>query len=507
MMETATQLSMGEAFTYHAKRDPDRVAIVCGDATITRKELESQANRAARAFAELGVEHGDLVTIALPNSIDFYVAAAAAWKLGATPAPLSYRLPDLERNAILELAQPALVVGVDPSHVPGRAALPPGWRPSADLPDDPLPPAVSPSWVALTSGGSTGRPKVIVNARPATVDPTAPIVGMTVDGVQLVPGPLYHNGPFTFSFNGLFTGATIVLMERFDAAAVLELIEKHRVDWIFAVPTMLRRIWQLPPSVRESADLSSLRLVFSSGSPWPAWLKSDYINWLGPDRLLEMYGGTEGNGSTVITGREALEHPGSVGKPLPGVGLRILDPETGDEVPAGEVGEVYFLPPGGQGSTYRYIGAQAKARDGWETLGDLGYVDTDGFLYLVDRRTDLVISGGANVYPAEVEAALERHPHVRSAAVIGLPDDDLGHRVHAIVDIGAASPVGVRHDDMHEDLRAHLRDHLAPYKVPRTFEFVTNPLRDDAGKVRRSALREARIAATTAKQTATKEIP
>jgi bile acid-coenzyme A ligase len=489
---TSTQLSMGEAFTYHAKRDPDRVAIVCGDESITRAELEFQANRAARAFAELGVNHGDLVTIALPNSIDFYVAVVAAWKLGATPAPLSYRLPDIERNAILDLAEPALVVGVDPSHVPGRPALAPGWQPSADLSHEPLPPAISPSWVALTSGGSTGRPKVIVNSRPAMVDPAAPIVGMSVDGVQLVPGPLYHNGPFTFSCNGLFTGSTIVLMERFDAAAVLELVEKHCVDWVFAVPTMLRRIWQLPPDVRERADLSSLRLIFSSGSPWPAWLKNDYINWLGPDRLLEMYGGTEGNGSTVITGREALEHPGSVGKPLPGVGLRILDPETGDELPAGEVGEVYFLPPGGQGSTYRYIGAQAKAREGWETLGDLGYVDAGGFLYLVDRRTDLVISGGANIYPAEVESALERHPHVRSAAVIGLPDDDLGHRVHAIVDIGAAPENGVGHDD----LREHLREHLAPYKVPRTFEFVTNPLRDDAGKVRRSALREARIAPT-----------
>ena len=494
-------IPMGETFTYQARRDPDRVAIICGDERITRAELESRANRAARAFAELGVGVGDLVTIALPNSIDFYVAVAAAWKLGATPAPLSYRLPDIERDAILDLAQPALVVGVEPSHVTGRPALAPGWQPSPDLSDDPLPSAVAPSWVALASGGSTGRPKVIVNAREATADPDTPIVGMSVDGVQLVPGPLYHNGPFTFSLNGLFTGSTIVLMTRFDAADVLELIEKYRVDWIFAVPTMLRRIWQLPPEVRERADLSSLRLIFSSGSPWPAWLKEEYVNWLGPDRLLEMYGGTEGNGSTVITGREALEHPGSVGKPLPGVGLRILHPDSGEDLPAGDVGEVYFLPPGGQGSTYRYVGAEAKSRDGWETLGDLGYVDSDGFLYLVDRRTDLVISGGANIYPAEVEAALERHPHVRSAAVVGLPDEDLGNRVHAIVDLGQTPP---EHHPDHETLRIHLREHLAPYKVPRTFEFVTHPLRDDAGKVRRSALREARIASSSP---ATKEIP
>ena len=486
-------MSMGEAFTYQAKRDPDRIAIVCGDDQITRGELESRANQAAREFARLGVKAGDLVTIGLPNSIDFYVATAATWKLGAVPQPLSYRLPDLERNAIIELANPSLVVGVEPERVTGRPSLPPGWRPPTDISDEPLPSAISPSWVALTSGGSTGRPKVIVNARPAVADPTVPIVGMSIDGVQLVPGPLYHNGPFTFSVNGLFTGSTIVLMPHFDAATVLELIDQYKVDWMFAVPTMLRRIWQLPPEVREKADLSSLRVLFSSGSPWPAWLKQEYIGWLGPDRLLEMYGGTEQYGSTVITGRESIDHPGSVGRPLGGARVRILDADTGEELPPGPeagIGEVYFMAPGGPGSTYRYIGAEAKSRDGWETLGDLGYLDSDGYLYLVDRRTDMVVSGGANIYPAEVEAALERHELVRSAAVIGLPDDDLGQRAHAIVDVGETAE-SARPDD--DALKAHLRDHLAPYKIPRSFEYVTEPLRNDAGKVRRSALRDERI--------------
>ncbi len=489
-------LSMGEAFTYQAARDPQRLAIICWDGQITRGELEARANQAAREFAGLGVKSGDLVSIALPNGIDFYVAVIAAWKIGAVPQPLSYRLPDLERNAIIELANPPLVVGVDPGRVSGRPALAPGWQPDPHTPDGPLPQAISPSWVALTSGGSTGRPKVIVNARPAVVDPTAPIVGMSIDGVQLVPGPLYHNGPFTFSMNGLFTGSTIVVMAHFEAPTVLELIEKHRVDWMFAVPTMLRRIWQLPPEVREKADLSSLRVLFSSGSPWPAWLKQEYLNWLGPEKILEVYGGTEQNGSTVITGRESLDHPGSVGRPMPGTGVKILDAETGAEMPPGPegIGEVYFSTPGGPGSTYRYLGADAKVRDGWETLGDLGYLDVDGYLYLVDRRTDMVVSGGANIYPAEVEAALERHPAVRSAAVIGLPDDDLGQRLHAIVDVGATP---VEHHPDHDALRAHLRDHVAPYKVPRTFEFVVEPLRDDAGKVRRSALRDARLTSSS----------
>jgi bile acid-coenzyme A ligase len=252
----------------------------------------------------------------------------------------------------------------------------------------------------------------------------------------------------------------------------------------------------LPPEVREKADVSSLQVLFSSGSPWPAWLKQEYLNWLGPERILEVYGGTEQNGSTVITGRESLDHPGSVGKPMPGTGVKILDAETGAEMPPGPggIGEVYFTTPGGPGSTYRYLGAEAKVRDGWETLGDLGYLDADGYLYLVDRRTDMVVSGGVNIYPAEVEAALERHPAVRSAAVIGLPDDDLGQRVHAIVDVGASPE---EHHPDHDALRAHLRDYLAPYKVPRTFEFVAEPLRDDAGKVRRSALRDARLTSSS----------
>ena len=211
----------------------------------------------------------------------------------------------------------------------------------------------------------------------------------------------------------------------------------------------------------------------------------ELIGWLGPDRVFEAYGGTERIGGTLISGREWLEHPGSVGRPTGGRKIRILD-EQGRELPPGEIGEVFMMPPGGRGSTYRYIGADARATsDGWETLGDLGYLDADGFLYLVDRRTDMIVTGGANVYPAEVEAALEAHPRVRSCAVIGLPDPDLGQRVHAIVE--AQLPLA------DAELREHLAQHLARGKHPRSFEFVDAPLRDESGKVRRSALREARI--------------
>ena len=476
---------MGIAPAVRALSDPDGVAIVCGDQTITWSELERSANRRARAFARLGVGRGDLVTIALPNSVDYYLTVLATWKLGAVPQPVSYALADAEREAIVELADPALVVGGP--EVAGRPWLADGWAPSASLDDSALDAVVSPSWKVMTSGGSTGRPKLIVAAERSTIDREKLSLGMRSDGVQLVAGPLYHQGPFIFSTRALLSGVRLVVMPRFDASAALELIERHRVDWVFLVPTMLHRIWRLPEHARTARDLSSLRVVLSTGAPWPVWLKQAYLEWLGPDRVFEAYGGTESQGGTYITGHEALTHPGSVGRPTAVGSLRVLD-ESFRDVPVGDIGEVYFRPTAGPGSTYRYIGAEVKAHDGWETLGDLGYLDADGYLYLVDRRTDMIVSGGANVYPAEVEAALDSLPFVRSSAVIGLPDDDLGQRVHAIVDVG---------DEPDREFEPLVRERieltLSRAKRPRSYEFVREPLRNDAGKVRRSALRDARL--------------
>jgi len=241
---------------------------------------------------------------------------------------------------------------------------------------------------------------------------------------------------------------------------------------------------RLGEQVRARYDMSSLVRILHLGAPCPAWLKAAFIEWLGPSRVHELYAGTEAQVVTTITGDEWLEHRGSVGLPRGG-SIKILDAE-GRELPPGEIGEVFMLPNAGQGSTYRYIGAEPKARDGWESLGDMGYLDADGYLYLADRQSDMILSGGANVYPAEVEAAIDAHPAVRSSAVIGLPDDDLGNRVHAIVDIA-------EHELEVEALRAFLTERLARYKQPRSFELVRTPLRDDAGKVRRSALRAERL--------------
>jgi bile acid-coenzyme A ligase len=238
--------------------------------------------------------------------------------------------------------------------------------------------------------------------------------------------------------------------------------------------------------VRARYDVSSLQVVWHLSAPCPPWLKEAWIDWLGAEKIFELYGGTEAQASTIISGTQWLAHRGSVGRPVTGE-IKIVGTD-GVELPAREVGEVYLRPSDPATKTYRYIGAQAKTLgDGWESLGDMGWVDEDGFLYLTDRETDMVLVGGSNVYPAEVEAALDEHPRVRSSCVIGLPDDDLGNRVHAIVQTDDGTAVEL------DELRSFLGERLVRYKVPRSFEFVTEPIRDDAGKVRRSALRAARL--------------
>jgi bile acid-coenzyme A ligase len=478
-------MSYGRALSLQAEREPERIALVCNRETWTRAELDRASNRLARDFAARGVALGDFVTIGLPNSGEFLIAAFAAWKLGAVPQPISSRLPLAERNAVLERAKPALIVGAEPGSFGATPCLPLGHAPPPELDAGALPDRIAPHRQALASGGSTGTPKLIVDALAATCDPSEPFYGNQPGTPVLTPGPLYHAGPFINSVVTLLGGGRLVLMHRFDPEEALALIEEHRVEWVNFVPTMMHRIWRLPEAVRNRYDLSSLRVVMSSGAAIPDWLFRAWIEWLGPDRVQQAYGGTERIGGTHITGRDWLLRPGSVGKPTGGRLIRVQD-EHGKPLPAGEIGEVFMLPPGGKGSTYRYVGAEARASsDGWETLGDMGYLDADGFLFLVDRRTDMVVTGGANVYPAEVEAAIDAHPQVGSSAVIGLPDDDLGQRLHAIVQI-AGELSG-------DDLVKHLEARIARHKIPRSFEFTREPLRDDAGKVRRPALRAARL--------------
>ena len=467
-----------------AAERPDAVTVSCQGESITRAGLLERGGDLAVHLQGLGVRTGDLVTVALPNSIDWFVSYVAIWLLGATPQPVSSRLPQRELEALIELADPPVVIGAPDGAVQGRHSIPAGFRaPRADA--SVLPDVVSPAWKAPTSGGSTGRPKLIVSGDPAVMDETAPPpLMMDPGGCLVMPGPLYHNGPAVWSWQALLNGLSVALMPRFDAEGTLAEIEQHRGSVLYMVPTMMKRIWRLPEDVRLRYDLSSLRVVWHLAEPCPEWLKQCWIDWLGPERIMELYAGTEAQTATVITGAEWLAHRGSVGRVQPGT-VMITD-DDGNEVPTGEMGEVWMRSLRGT-PTYRYVGATARTREGgWESLGDMGRLDADGYLYLGDRASDMILSGGANIYPAEVEAAIQEHPAVQSCAVIGLPDEDKGAVIHAIVEASASAVV-------EDELRAFLAERLVTYKIPRTFEYVDFPLRGDDGKVRRSALRAERV--------------
>ena len=481
-------ISLGAKLAQHAGFQGNAPAISCGAETLSYAELHRRTNRIAHGLASLGVKHGDLITLGLPNGVGFVEACYGIWKLGATPQPVSFRLPKGELEQIMELAATPIVIA-DFKHEIDRPLVTIADLAARSDDDSDLPDATAAISKAPTSGGSTGRPKLILAGQPGVTPRETPEIGgwrLKPDDIAVLPAPLYHNAGFGMMMSAIAMGCHLVVMPKFDPEATLAEIEKRRATWVYVVPTMMNRIWRLPDEVRERYDLSSLETLWHLAAPCPAFLKEAFIRWIGPEQgdgsSLRRDG--EAQAVTIISGAEWLEHRGSVGKVTMGE-MKAVG-EDGRDLPPGEVGEIYMRQPEGAPPTYAYVGATAKVMEGgWESLGDIGWFDEDGYLYLADRRTDMILVGGSNVYPAEIEAALEEHPAVQSVAVIGLPDDDLGNRVHAIVQVkGAVTP---------DELKAHLADRLVSYKQPRSYELVDEPLRDDAGKVRRSALRDARL--------------
>jgi bile acid-coenzyme A ligase len=477
---------IGTRLSQLAAEAPERPVVSADGRTITRGELESASNRLARAYAELGVKQGDYVTIAVPNSIEWVLATVAVWKLGAIPQPLSPRLPDAEFEGLLDLVPRALLVGrADPRGV--VPSVDADFTGSPDLSDAPLPEAVSPVWKSLASGGSTGRPKLIEAGGDSRVpaDLLAMSMGNEPTDTQLLPVPLSHNTGFTSAALALLTGQHLVLMRRFDPEHFLRLVSDYKVNYLATVPTILQRLLPVYHANPDAYDLSSLRRLWHLAAPCPPNIKEAWIDLLGPDAVWELYGGTELQALTFIGGSEWLTHRGSVGRVITGE-MKVLD-DDGNECQPGVVGEIYMRPDVGSGPTYRYIGSTAKSRDGWDSLGDLGWFDDEGYLYLADRRVDMFTVGGRNVYPAEIENALAEHPAVLSCLVVGVPHEDLGQVPHALVHTDGA---GLSADDV----AAFVAERLSDYKVPRSVEFVDTPLRDDAGKARRSAVRDQVIA-------------
>ncbi|MBA2451749.1 MAG: AMP-binding protein [Chloroflexia bacterium] len=479
--------TFGERIDEIATQRPGDPALVFapvagGDTIVTWSQLVTRSNQIAHMLAEREVDARSTIVVGAWNRPEHVLVTISAWKLGALVLPLRAALPARERNEILSLAKPAIVyTDWDETTYPTLTDV--DLERSGDYSTESIPIYPRHPGKAIASGGSTGRSKIIVDR---TWHPCTPLSGSRGTGsragqTQLLAAPLYHNSPFLATYSGLANEHTLVVMEKFDAAHAVDLIERYKVNYAYFPPVIMRRIAMLP-NIHER-DFSSIEAIQSSAAPCPDWLKRFWIDLIGAEKVYEVYGSTEGIGATIIRGDEWLDHPGSVGRPVR-CEMKILD-ETGHELQDGEVGEVFMRPIDGRAPSFEYIGAPdaRSTPDGFKSISDLGWIDKDGFLYISDRRVDLIVTGGANVYPAEVEAALSDHPGLADVAVIGVPDEEWGRRVHAVVQSAdVAMPPSAL------ELDAHCRERLASYKAPKTYEFVDELPRNEAGKIRRSAL-------------------
>jgi bile acid-coenzyme A ligase len=450
--------------------------------SMTFAELDGRANQWGRALAAAGAKFGSLVALGIPNSEQLVLAALGCWKIGAVPVPMRWDLPDWERSRVLEVIAPAVTVDDETRSVLTTSA--------AGQSADKLPDVMSPKANGICSSGSTGLPKVILTLAQGTWTPESsfPFLAAWAPTATpqtiLVPGPMYHTNGFS-PLTYLLGGDELVVLEKFDAAMVVDVIERHRITNFTATPTMLSRIATLP-DIRKR-DLSSIAWILQGAAVMPHTLLRTWFDLLSPEQVVMAYGMTEGLGLTALRGDEWLAHPGSVGRGFRDTEVRILD-QHGQPVEAGELGEVYLRSPMSAG--YLYLGGAPllpSTPDGFRTAGDIGHLDDAGYLYIADRRSDMIITGGANVFPAEVECALAEHDAIADVVVIGLTDGEWGRRVHAVIQLAESStPLTER------DVIAYAKTRLAGYKVPKTVEFIDQIPRTAATKVNRSAMVEAR---------------
>jgi acyl-CoA synthetase (AMP-forming)/AMP-acid ligase II len=496
----------------YARSTPDKPAIIMGESgeTISFAALEARSNRLAHLLRAAGLRRGDCVAYMIENRPLVIELACAAARLGLFYVPVSTRLKSDELAYIVTNSEAkaffttAALAGVVEATRPlfprglrcfiAGAALE-GFRnleeEAALQPESPIPDPSEGS-AFFYSSGSTGRPKGV--KRPLPADPFDAVTvfdqrvrgayGFEQDMVYLSPAPLYHAAPLTFSMAAIGFGGTLVVMEKFDAELALALIARHRVTHSQWVPTMFARLVKLEPEIRAKYDVSSLKLAIHAAAPCPPDVKRQMIDWWG-DAIVEYYSGTEGVGMCLVTAKEWLAHPGTVGKAVSGE-IHICD-DDGNELPPGQTGLVYF----GGGMAFDYHGdpektKAAKHKKGWGTFGDVGYQDSEGYLYLTDRKDFMIISGGVNIYPAEMESVLITHPAVTDVAVIGVPNEDFGEEVKAIVqpaDWQARGPA------LAEELIGYCRERLADVKCPRTVDFVEELPRLPTGKLQKKLIR------------------
>ena len=477
---------------------------------ISFDELEARANRLAHYFRSHGLKEGDAVAILMENNEHMHAVMWAARRCGLYYVPINTHLAAAEAAYIIDnsgakaiigsaaLMQTCAALGAElPNGLPAILLIADGdldgWlrypEAVADQPDTPIDDEIEGDLLQYSSG-TTGRPKGIKRELPH-VPPSehpglmAALVGfwMQSDSVYLSPAPLYHTAPSIWSMQTQAAGITTVVLEHFDAEGTLDAIQRHRVTHGQFVPVMFTRMLKLPEPVRNSYDVSSLRRVMHAAAPCPVEIKKQMIDWWGPI-VDEYYASSEAIGATLITAEDWLAHPGSVGKAMTGV-VHILD-EDGNELPPGQAGEIYFESP----TEFEYLNdaeKTASSRDarGWKTVGDIGYLDEDGYLYLTDRRHHMIISGGVNIYPQETENMLVTHPKVMDAAVFGVPDEEMGQAVKGVVQ--TVDPADAT-EEFATELLAWLRDHLTHYKCPRSISFEEQLPRTDTGKLYKQSL-------------------
>ena len=497
----------------HATTTPDKPAYVMAGSgeVVTYRQLDERSNQVAQLLRAAGLRRGDGIAFMLENSARFFEICWGAQRAGLYYTAISSRLTAPEAAYIVQdcgatvfitsaanrevaaaivddipdVAVKLMIDGTADGYERYEDAV--AQQPTTAIADE------SEGGDMLYSSGTTGRPKGVKVplpegpiGTPSSVTALAQMLyGFTADTVYLSPAPMYHAAPLRFSMAVLRLGGTIIAMERFDPADFLRLVEEHRVTHTQVVPTMFVRMLKLDEAERTRHDLSSLQVCIHAAAPCPIPVKEQMIEWWGP-KIFEYYAGTEGNGFCAITSEEWLQHKGSVGKPLVGE-LHILD-EDGEPRPPGEAGTIFF----GNGGTFEYHNdpektASSRNEQGWSTLGDIGYVDEDGYLYLTDRKSYMIISGGVNIYPQEAENVLTMHPKVMDVAVIGVPNEDFGEEVKAIVqpvDMADAGP------ELERELLAFCKEQLAGYKCPRSVDFSAELPRHPTGKLYKRLLRD-----------------
>jgi long-chain acyl-CoA synthetase len=498
----------------HAETHPNKLAYVMAATGegVTYADLDARSNQVAQMLRGLGLKTGDCIALFMENVREYFELAWGAQRSGLYFACISSKLTAEEVAYILrDSGAQVLFASASLGHAAAAAlALAPGVTGyaiggaipgcadfAAALAAAPAKPVADETSGAdmLYSSGTTGRPKgVKIPLSGAPIDAPNPLVtivsafyGVSAESIYLSPAPLYHAAPLRWCMSLHKLGGTTIIMDKFDPEAYLELVERHGVTASQVVPTMFVRLLKLPEAVRARYDVSSLKSVIHAAAPCPIPIKQQMIEWWGP-KIFEYYAGTEGNGFCTITSQEWLAHKGSVGKSILGV-LKICN-DDGVEVPAGQSGTVFFA----DGPKFEYHNDPTRTADSrhpkqaeWSTLGDVGYVDHDGYLYLTDRKAFMIISGGVNIYPQEVENLLVTHPRVADAAVFGIPNEDFGEEVKAAIQPLHWADAG---PELEAELLAFCREHLSTIKCPRSIDFLEELPRHPTGKLYKRLLRD-----------------